>query len=1171
MEASIRTQEQVRDPLHKLIRRLRDEECNLVLTGLKGSSFAYVVARAAAESMHCFLVVTADNDSAEEIIQELRFYGNGDEHSRPRACLFPSWETLPYDTADPPVEEVLARIETLYRLESEGGPVVVVAPLQALLQRCLPVEALHDAVMTLRVGQERERDELLSRLVSLGYRTVPLVEEAGEVGIRGGIVDIFPPGQRFPVRIEFCGDTLDSMRAFDPVTQRSLTSIDEVEIIPVSEVVITESTCRQALRRVEDARREARFPARMISALQEHIEQKTFFPGVSFLLEFFYDQPATIFDYLPQGSVIWFSGVDAWKERIASFLDTAVREREQTLEAGHLCSLGEKLYMSSTEAIERLDGFSSTIRSLSLPVYEGGQEILCFDVAENGDLYRSLVSNKSETRPLAQLVRLFHEWLNDYYAIVVVTHSAIQKKRFLELLEGYSLRVEAPDSISFSSLTPVSEGRVILVLGELQAGFRSSMDRIAVITESEVFGERMAQRKRLKPGDGVALTGLDDLRTGEFVVHVDYGIGRYEGLHSLELGGSRNDFLLIEYRDEDRLYVPVHRLNLVQKYRGIEDEVPSLSKLGGTAWLHTKKKIKDSIKAQAKELLGIYAARQALQGFSFSGRDDYYREFEARFEFDETSDQLNAIEDVLVDMERSRPMDRLVCGDTGYGKTEVALRASFKAVADNKQVALLVPTTVLAHQHYQTFSRRFRDFPIRIGMLSRFQTPSEQKRIIEEAKEGTIDIIVGTHRLLQKDLGFKDLGLVIIDEEHRFGVRHKEKLKKMRELVDVLTLTATPIPRTLQLSMLSIRDLSIISSAPQDRLAVKTYVTHFDEKVIREAIIREFLRDGQVFFVHNRVERIEAMAEMIQKIVPEARLAIAHGQMQEKELEAVMLSFYQREVNLLLCTTIIESGLDFPNANTIIINRADKMGLAQLYQLRGRVGRSSHQAYAYFLVPGEQFLTDKAKKRLEALAEFSELGSGFRLASHDLEIRGGGNILGLSQSGHMNQVGIDLYYELIDKAVKEIKGEKTVPDIDPEIKVPIPAYVPEEYVPDIHQRLRLYKKMAGGMTESQIADVQSELRDRFGPIPCEVECLLLISNLKLVLRELMVVSMEYLNGTIILAFHQEAQQSLDKVLALLQNPQNKMRFTPDHKLHIPFPQGQGWEEMVKKVKSSFAC
>jgi transcription-repair coupling factor (superfamily II helicase) len=597
----------------------------------------------------------------------------------------------------------------------------------------------------------------------------------------------------------------------------------------------------------------------------------------------------------------------------------------------------------------------------------------------------------------------------------------------------------------------------------------------------------------------------------------------------------------------------------------MEDEAPALSKLGGKAWDRTKNKIKESIKAHAKELLKIYAARQTLDGFAYAPRDDYYREFEARFEFEETPDQGSAIEDVLGGMENARPMDRLVCGDTGYGKTEVALRAAFKAVTENKQVGILVPTTVLAHQHYQTFSRRYRDFPVVVAMLSRFQTRREQEKIVRETREGIVDILIGTHRLLQKDVKFKDVGLIIIDEEHRFGVRHKEKLKRFRELVDVLTLTATPIPRTLQLSLLGIRDLSIINSPPENRLSIKTFITRYDEKIIREAVIREFMRDGQVFFVHNRVERIDAVAATIQKIVPEARLAIAHGQMNERELEAVMWAFHQREVNLLVCTSIIESGLDFPSANTIIINRADRMGLAQLYQLRGRVGRSSHQAYAYFLIPGMKHLTTKAKKRLQALTEFSELGSGFRLANYDLEIRGGGNILGLSQSGHMNQVGVELYYELIERAVKEIRGDKVLLGVEPEIKVPIPAYIPEEYVPDIHQRLQIYKRLAGGLEEAGIVDVHNELQDRFGLVPEEVENLLLISSVKPVLKEHMITSLEFARGHIVLAFHPEAEKSLEKVLVLLERNGESLRFTPDHRLYIPFEDGQQWSAMVKKV------
>lgn len=1153
-------------PLAELRNHLLEGKRDLQVTGMKGSYGAFALATLALEVPQIFLIITSDNDAAEELCQELRFY-LGEEHALERpVCFFPSWETLPYDKTEPHQEKVISRIESLHTLRMSEYHPIVVAPLRALMQRCLPPSVLDECVISLQVDQEIDRDELMHRLLSLGYRQVPLVEEPGEFSVRGGIVDLYPPRHTLPVRAELFGDTVESLRLFHPVTQRSLSSVGKTPILPVSEIIVNEATAAQALATIEKRKAEEPIPARLIKGVQEKIGLRAHFSGISFLMEFFYEHPGTLFDYLSDQVIAWFTDVGDWRERVDSFFDTVASARAESEEEGNIASLGSGLYLTPQELAAHLEVYAR-VRTGSLTILEGDATAVSFSTSENVDLYRNLVDKRSEARPLAQLVKLFREWLDDYYSIVLVTHSETQKRRFHDLLEEYALIVQGPASLSLSRLGPSTDGIIQLTIGQIQRGFRSAADRIAILTEAEVFGERQAQRKRVKVRDAAeAISSLEDLKVDECVVHVDYGIGRYKGLHSLDIGGSRSDFLLIEYRDDDRLYVPAHRLNLVQKYRGVEDEIPPLSKLGGTAWGQTKKKIKESIQAHAKELLKIYASRQALTGYSFSARDDDYRVFEARFEFDETADQMSAIEDVIEDMERNRPMDRLVCGDTGYGKTEVALRAAFKAVSDAKQVTLLVPTTVLAHQHYQTFSRRFRDFPIIVGMLSRFQAPREQKRIIEEAKQGKIDILIGTHRLLQKDVGFKDLGLVIIDEEHRFGVQHKEKFKRMRELVDVLTMTATPIPRTLQLSMLGIRDLSIINSPPENRLAVKTFITHFDEKVVREAVIREFLRDGQVFFVHNRVERIESMADMLQKIVPEARLAIAHGQMQEKELEAVMLAFQQREVNLLLCTSIIESGLDFPNANTIIINRSDKMGLAQLYQLRGRVGRSNHQAYAYFLVPGEQLLTSKGKKRLEALAEFSDLSSGFRLASYDLEIRGGGNILGLSQSGHMNQVGIELYYELIEKAVKEIKGEKVLPEIDPEIKVRIPAYIPEEYVPDIHQRLRIYKKLAGGLDDEAIADVRSELRDRFGAVPAEVENLLLISGVKRILKELLVTSLEYSGGTIVLAFNPEDGASFDKVLALLQNHGNRLRFTPDHKLLVPFSQGQSWEAMVEKIK-----
>ncbi|RLA92582.1 MAG: transcription-repair coupling factor, partial [Deltaproteobacteria bacterium] len=909
-------------------------------------------------------------------------------------------------------------------------------------------------------------------------------------------------------------------------------------------------------------------PSLLVKNFRDKLDQNGPFAEKAFLLEYFYKDLSAISHYLPEDAIIWFYEISDFNKKIEEFFGKTRQSLYSSRDEGKLCSLGANLYLTPEEIKKTLSNFTK-IWAQSLDVFSPEKNTINFYTAENKDIHQ-IIERKTHTSPFAKLIHKLQEWLNDYYVIVLVSYSEIQKKRLQELLQNYGLNVKDHPKFSFPNLNQTERQILMLTLGQIQKGFRSPEDKIIVLTEQEIFGEKIYLGKKFEIKESYPISSLTDLRIEDFVVHVDYGIGKYKGLHSLEINGNRNDYLLIEYRDGDRLYVPIYRLNLVQKYRGGEkSESPPLNKLGGKSWLQTKKRIKKSIMAHAKELLRIYAARQALKGFSFSPRDQYYREFEARFEYEETPDQANAIEDVMRDMESPRPMDRLICGDVGYGKTEVALRASFKAVMDNKQVAVLVPTTILAHQHYQTFVHRFREFPVNIAMLSRFQSARQQKEIVHQLKEGKIDIVIGTHRLLQKDIGFKDLGLVIIDEEHRFGVNHKEKLKKLRNLVDVLALTATPIPRTLQLSLLGIRDLSIINSPPEDRLAVRTYITHFDGKIIREAILREFMREGQVFFVHNRVERIEAMAHYLKELVPEAKLAIAHGQMPEKELEEVMWSFQQRQINLLLCTSIIESGLDFPHANTIIVNRADKMGLAQLYQLRGRVGRSNHQAYAYFLIPKEAYLTKKAKERLKAISEFSALSSGFRLANFDLEIRGGGNILGLSQSGHMAQVGIELYYQLIEKAVKEIKGEKVLPDVDPEFRLDIPAYIPEEYIPDVHQRLRIYRKLSGGIDENEISDVKDELRDRFGPIPQVVENLLAISSLKPVLKKYLITSLGFNGKEIVLAFHPEAESSLDKVLALIQKRGDQLKFTPDHKLLIPFSVKNDWKEMLEEVKEIF--
>jgi len=1158
-----------KNPWEDLRSALQTGEKRIRIGGIKGSYFSFLVRRLSSDIAESILIITPDNAAAEEIRRALQFFADKNSQNNRPVYFFPDWEILPYDTADPHPEKVIARIECLYNLQQVTSAAIVVAPLFTLMQHCIPPSWLKSSIISIRSQKEYHQDLLINHLISFGYRRVSLVEERGEFSVRGGILDIFPPLYAHPVRIEFWGDLIDSIRFFNPITQRSIAHQEEIFILPVSEVILNKSTKLRATAAIDSPELKDKVSSRLRKMAKNKIVEEGHFSGIAFLLNLFYDSSSTITQYLPPNTIVCFYELPDWEQRISDYEKKIAENFALAQQKEKISGLGINFYLSSEETKKDLFRFTQlTVEPLEIVSPEVSSFI--FSVSDHRTLLPEIIAAKSRTRPFAKLVEKIKEWLDNYFLVIIVVYSEVQRKRVHELLQGYGLPVTLAKESALYPSPLFEKGGLVLALGQLQQGFFSPPDRLAVLTEGEIFGEKFAYWKKTEPVEGEPIFSLDDLQVDDFIVHVDYGIGQYKGLYSLEVGGGKNDFLLIEYRDGDRLYVPVFRLNLIQKYRSGEEEVaPILNKLGSKAWANTKAKVKKAILAHAKELLRIYAARQALEGFSFGPRDQLYQEFEAQFEYEETPDQINTIEDVMRDMESSRPMDRLICGDAGYGKTEVALRASFKAVMNNKQVAVLVPTTILAYQHYQTFLHRFRNFPVNIAMLSRFQSPAEQKNIVAQLKEGTIDIVIGTHRLLQNDIGFKDLGLLVIDEEHRFGVRHKEKLKKLRMLVDVLTLTATPIPRTLQLSLMGIRDLSVIKTPPEDRLAVRTFITHFDGNIIREAIIREFMRNGQVFFVHNRVESIRRIADYLRELIPEANLAIAHGQMEEKALEKVMWAFHQGEINLLVCTTIIESGMDFPNANTIIINRADRLGVAQLYQLRGRVGRSKHQAYAYFLVPREPYLTERAKRRLELIANFSELGSGYRLATLDLELRGGGNILGLSQSGHMAQVGIELYYQLIEKAVREIKGEEIPPEVDPEIRLKVSAYLPEEYIPDIHQRLKIYKRLAGGLEADQIESLKEELRDRFGPLPESVENLLIISGIKLCLKNYLVNYLDFNGKEVILGFHPEATKSRDKILELIAYYKNRAKFTPDHRLIIKVSPEKDWKKAMEEVKKFF--
>jgi transcription-repair coupling factor (superfamily II helicase) len=748
--------------------------------------------------------------------------------------------------------------------------------------------------------------------------------------------------------------------------------------------------------------------------------------------------------------------------------------------------------------------------------------------------------------------------------VIFVAPTKADGTRLRELLVNYNYQLPLVET-SLPVLMERTDFAQAIICGQLNHGFCMPEAGLVVVTFDEIFGTRKRQPAgTTKRHPSHFLTSLSELKQDDFVVHLDHGIGVYRGLKFLQVAGVEGEFLHLEYDGGDRLYLPVDRINMVQKYIGGDGAQPALDRLGGTSWEKVKAKARKSIFAMAEELVQLYALREAREGTAFASPDAMYQEFEAAFEYEETPDQQRAIDETLAGMQNKKPMDRLICGDVGYGKTEVAMRAAFLAVEGGKQVAVLAPTTILAQQHLQTFRHRFRNHPVRIEMVSRFLTNKEIAEILQDTARGKVDIVIGTHRLLQKDVEFKNLGLVIIDEEHRFGVVHKERLKKLRQLVDVLSLTATPIPRTLHMSLVGIRDLSIIETPPVDRLAIQTYVTRYDDRLIRDAILREIDRSGQVFFLHNRVETIDRLALKLAELVPEAKFAVAHGQMRPKELEKVMLDFFNNQTQVLVCSAIIESGLDFPNANTIIINRADRFGLAQLYQLRGRVGRSHRHAYAYLLIPGEQAITPDAEKRLRALQEIDGLGGGFKLAMHDLEIRGAGNLLGEQQSGQIHAVGFELYTEMMEKAIQELKGEDVLPEVDPEIRLGIPAYFPDSYIPDANQRLYFYKRLASLRDDQELTELKEEIIDRFGPYTTMVENLFLVMNLRRTLKEFLVQQISVADGRVYLLFHPESPVKVDKVLELIQKQKNRFRLMPDGRLSFA-PKNLDWEPLVEEV------
>ncbi len=1078
--------------------------------------------------------MTPSEASAERVFNDLRFFHELIGLPVDSLAWFPEWETLPYEGTAPHVGLIARRMTTLHHLRT-NPPRVLVTSVASAMHRLIPRGTFEQAILRFETGGTCERELLTTGLLRLGYRRVSVVEIPGEFSIRGGIVDIFSTAYVNPVRVEFLGDTVESIRLFDPSTQTSMKKLSEGWVLPA----------REFLRPADDPDALTPIP-----------------PDAEWRGPDVYSKMDTLFDYLAappylvldQPESLKKASETAWEKIDDGYLRHADRDAAQPYPSP------ERLFMTWEEIQRQADTWPMVaLEPLAAPDASWGPTF-----SFPGQTPASIGLGIRGT-PFSQTLTLL-ERLRTEHRVVLVARSRGQVDRLLALLREHDLPA---DEWKPSAWSLRRDGKLpfFVLHGDLSAGFLSGDLGLALLTEEELFAKGARHKPQPKSRTATFLSSLEDLNMGDYVVHVQHGIAKYRGLKRLAVQNFESDYLILEFAGGDNLYIPLDRLNHVQRYSGAESQVPRLDRLGGTSWAKTTARVKKDIEEMAQELIELYANRELVKRNAYGSPSTLYHEFEAAFEYEETPDQLKAVEDIIHDMQSTKPMDRLVCGDVGYGKTEVAMRAAFKAVEHDRQVAVLVPTTLLAHQHYDNFAERFAPFPIRVALLSRFQSPKETKAILKDVAARIIDVVIGTHRILQKDVTFRNLGLVIIDEEQWFGVTHKERLKQLRTQVDVLTLTATPIPRTLQMAMSSVRDLSIIDTPPAGRLAIKTEVIRLSDKVVRDAIMRELGRGGQVYFVHNRVETMEQIVAWVRQLVPEARMVMAHGQMDAKPLEAVMLKFVKREVDVLIATAIIQSGLHVPNANTIIVNRADRYGLAQLYQLRGRVGRGGDQAYAYFLIPDEGTLTSEAQKRLIAIQEFTELGSGFRIAAADLEIRGAGNLLGKQQSGHIAAIGLDLYMQMVEQAVQRLKGHIVEEEPDPTLQLPVSAYIPEHFVVDPHQRLSLYKRLTACSQIGELALLHGEIQDRYGLPPEPVERLLEVMHLRIQAKRLRLASIEVHRQSVRIAWSAKAVIPEDAVHRLMDRLTKRLRFVSPLSFEIQMPR-EDWPTIFSELNAT---
>ena len=1126
----------------ELIKNIEEKQSPIGISGLSNVGMLEIVASINEYAKKPVAIITYNEIQAKWIIENLQFFTD-------KAIYFPKKDIVTYDYVAESKDLPYARIEALNKLNSKRN-YIFVTTIEAAMQKLPAKELLYKNILKFKVGEVHSLDKIKQNLVNLGYTRCDLIEGRGQFSLRGGILDI-SINDAIGVRIEFWGDEIDSIRNFNIVSQRSINALEKVEIEPAHEYILEkpiEEICKKVRKTIANDLQED-----IIEQDIEQIKAGNYISKIDKYFDCFYDKQQTVIDYLNKNSIITFDEIRKIEQRAQNVIKDNDNLIKNLIEKGKVVPQA----ISNIQPFSRIEELVEESKKVTL--YIEKQDNKVDRQAQNYNFsYRAINYFKSEIETLFTDIRKAQEQGKNIYVVVATKEKA---KKLKEILEKENIICKIEEKLDKTIIVKSQEKIITIAIGKLTEGFENyDINQVVIAADELIEGGKKKKtfaHQAYKEGEKVVFA---DLKIGDYVVHKNYGIGIYIGVNTITADGTTKDYIKLKYQNDDILYVPTNQLDSIRKYNGGDAINPPINKLGSKDWRETKERVKKNLRAVARELIELYAKREKAKGYAYSKDTPWQTQFEDQFPYQETDDQLRCIEEVKKDMESQKPMDRLLCGDVGYGKTEVAIRAAFKAVMDHKQVAYLVPTTVLAGQQYEEFKERMKDFPIKVEILNRFKSLKYQKEVIKKLALGEVDIVIGTHRLLSKDVEFKDIGLLIIDEEQRFGVKAKEKIKEYKANIDVLTMTATPIPRTMHMSVVGIRDMSVIYDPPQNRKPVQTYVLEYDQEVIKEAITKELERDGQVFYIFNNVENIQKKADDIARLVPEAKVSYAHGRMTGKEIEDIMQEFIEKNTNVLVCTTILESGIDIPNANTIIVENADRMGLAQLYQIRGRVGRSSRQAYAYITYKKDKMLAEVADKRLKAIKEFTEFGSGFKIAMRDLEIRGAGSLLGEIQSGHLEQVGYDTYCNLLDEVVKEMQGKEVEPDLDIQIDLNVTSYIPDEYISDSSQKIEIYQNIALCKNEQDIQNVVDEIIDRFGNMPGELENLLDIARIKYLAKPLYITKIASKKTSVVFTYDQK-KFNVD-IVRLVETYKNKVKFQPGVKPMITLNIGTTNERQI---------